>query len=401
MFNLIIKYGLGEVIAKGLNISLILLLPAILPSDDFSQIVLILALEQILFSFILFGQNTTFIRWYQRSTNKHSLIIDICNNILLYSLMSLCLIFITLYLCGLDSIIGETELIFLIAACFFLSKNELNYVYLRVVENHSKYFKAKVLFQLLKFILCIAFIQFGLTAESYIYSILVASIIIYFSFKQPNSNNHYNIFKPNKTFKLLFIFSIPIAIQTVLNVAYTFTDRVIIDKFLSSEELAIYGNSYNLGSLVFFGINVLSLVLLPKFYKSKKESDTSESIINLFTTISIIGIFIYCVILGTYFNFFTYFYDAMYEKGKLTAVMISSSFIFHVLYLRYFYKLNLLGFIRYLPYISFVSLAINVFLNIIFIPKWGIEGAASATLISELVFSLLTLFYYRTKMKKQ
>jgi Na+-driven multidrug efflux pump len=41
-----------------------------------------------------------------------------------------------------------------------------------------------------------------------------------------------------------------------------------------------------------------------------------------------------------------------------------------------------------------ISVSLNIFLNILWIPKWGINGAAFATTISYLVMFVVTIIFY-------
>ncbi|HAQ61120.1 TPA: hypothetical protein DCR49_03845, partial [Candidatus Delongbacteria bacterium] len=88
-----------------------------------------------------------------------------------------------------------------------------------------------------------------------------------------------------------------------------------------------------------------------------------------------------------------------YQTGSLVLILLSAGFLINVsvgmsgeiVALSKHYKFDL--------YSKFFLITISFFLNIIFIPRFGIEGASFATLITLIIYGLLKVYYVFKRMK--
>ena len=397
MLKLVLKYGAGEGLAKGCNILLLLLLPLLLTIENYSKVVLILALEQILCSAILFSQNTVFTRWYQKAKNKLKPQIEwYCNqniifsaSVVLFLLLSINLVF------GSFRITIQEQLIILMAS-FFFSLNELTFNKLRLEEKHKSYIQSKLVNNFLKLTLCLVFVFLEYSYLSYLYAFFIANaftLIITFKSKKIIFSEKNR--KTNKNFRnMIMLFSLPLGIQSIINISYTFVDRLFIEKYLGADELALYGNSFTISSLIVFFINIYSIVFVPKYYK-KSIGGINDKYINLFTYYSFLTLLVYCVFVFFSYDKFISFYNSFYKTGKYLTLLLCFSYFFHIIYLRFLYISNFIGFIKYLPIYSFLSLLLNSYFNYLLIPYYGVYGAAFSTIISEAILGTFLLYNYR------
>ncbi|NLU96887.1 hypothetical protein B6N13_02085 [Marinomonas sp. UCMA 3892] len=387
----IIMYGLSEGVSKGLNVLLILLLPLFLSVSDFSKVVLYIGFEQVIFSLILFGQNTSFIKWYDASEPLYSsTVLKSTNSIFLFTsvvLLSLLFCYLLYY--------EDYWLILFVFSGFFMARNEVQNIKFRVDGRHYEYFKAKNILYIAKFLLCLCFIlifEFG--AEAYIISMFLSAVLIHFLY------NNDRFFKSivdfdKKQSASIALYSLPIAIQAAINIVFSYVDRFMVSKMLPEDELAVYGFSYNIGALGFFFVSLYSVVLLPNYYKEKSLNDKAKNILKSFFSLSIASIFLYMFVIFIFYFYFSRFYPSEYKAGLVSSLIVCTSYFFHVVYLVNFYKLNIIGELRYIPFVSFFSLLISVFLSYFFIPVFGINGAAFSLFISQFALAYLAYVVFK------
>ncbi|TGE75716.1 hypothetical protein C7Y70_20520 [Pseudoalteromonas sp. KS88] len=84
-------------------------------------------------------------------------------------------------------------------------------------------------------------------------------------------------------------------------------------------------------------------------------------------------------------------------KGQQTFWIILISNLFHVFYLFSFYKLAYMKKVKNIPVYTVIALLLNVCLNFYLIPKYGMEGAAIATVTSELFLACMLFIYSKNK----
>ena len=157
-------------------------------------------------------------------------------------------------------------------------------------------------------------------------------------------------------------------------------DRYAIEYFLSIEEVGVYNASYGVGSKFFLLLSPIFVVLLtPTVYSPIKRAEKKSVIQNYGFYYLIVGIL---VLLIVYFlkDFLGYILlSESYKEGFYLIFWIALAFFMLTLaqlFELYFYselktKIILIG--------NVLSAVVNIILNIVLIPKYGILGAALAT----------------------
>ncbi|MBD3789209.1 MAG: flippase [Campylobacterales bacterium] len=229
---------------------------------------------------------------------------------------------------------------------------------------------------------------------------------IYFYFKQSQllKNWKFNIFLAKKLLKD----SAPLIIAGVINSIYMKIDQVMIKEMFDSTQVGYYAAAVKL-SEVWFGIGVLICnSLFPAIVNAKKVSEEFyyKRIQNLFLFLIIIS---YSLSIAVYF-LSDYIISFLYGQEFIAASSILAIHIFSAIFVylgvssgRWLISENktMLNFYR-----NLFGMIINILLNLYFIPKYGIIGAAYASLIAYIaafylydLFSSSTrqIFYLKTK----
>lgn len=210
------------------------------------------------------------------------------------------------------------------------------------------------------------------------------------------------IFIYAKEFKLKFSkialkyaveFGFPIVIHLLMGTIHSFIDRLMLEHYMPISELGIYTLGASLANVLRIVISGFDQAYQPSYYElmNSKQTNKEEKItqtftiyLSLITAITCIGLLLggpfLRIFAGRSFirviNIFPYL---------LVAAYFSSYCNFFASPIFYFKKTSLL------PYISGSSAIVNILLNLILIPLYGIIGSALATCISHVWISL---YYY-------
>lgn len=178
---------------------------------------------------------------------------------------------------------------------------------------------------------------------------------------------------------------------------YTQTDRLMINHYLGVEEVGVYTIGMQLSSILAILIGPIQNSLFPKFlelYRNDYQKYynfyklTNTIITQFYLIITLISII---VVKYT----FKYVYSSQYDG----AILIYSILAFSV-----FIKANgslqtshmtIKNITKKSFYKTLVSLILNIILNILLIPKYGINGAAIATLITQFIALFLIDFFIK------
>lgn len=178
---------------------------------------------------------------------------------------------------------------------------------------------------------------------------------------------------------------------------YTQTDRLMINHYLGVEEVGVYTIGMQLSSILAILIGPIQNSLFPKFlelYRNDYQKYynfyklTNTIITQFYLIITLISII---VVKYT----FRYVYSSQYDG----AILIYSILAFSV-----FIKANgslqtshmtIKNITKKSFYKTLVSLILNIILNILLIPKYGINGAAIATLITQFIALFLIDFFIK------
>lgn len=203
-----------------------------------------------------------------------------------------------------------------------------------------------------------------------------------------------------KPANLIFRFATPMLIGNVFQQVYNITDSIIVGKFLGKEALAAVGASFPLIFLLIsfiIGIASGSTILIAQYFGAKDIDKIRKTIDTLYIflffasiTVSIAGIT---------------FSESIFKLIKLPEELIPKASLYMNVYLTgsvFFFGFNGtssilrgLGDSKTPLYFLITSTIANVFFDILFVVvfKWGIEGAAVATVIAQAGAFITTVIY--------
>lgn len=179
------------------------------------------------------------------------------------------------------------------------------------------------------------------------------------------------------------------------------SDRYIIKYLIGGDEVARYGLGYrSAGILNMFLIVPFTLTLLPVTYKIYKQKDDKRYFSKLMTYSSFFFAWGF-VALSLFSKEIIKIFGQNKELHSAWVVMplILLGYVFSGMRLNASLGMLLTKNTKYIGITTIISAAVNIALNFIFIPVYGIIAAAANTLIAYVLFYFLTLYksnqYYR------
>ena len=203
--------------------------------------------------------------------------------------------------------------------------------------------------------------------------------------------------------KLIFRFATPMLLGNVFQQLYNVTDSIIVGRFLGKEALAAVGASFPLiFMLVSFiiGISSGSTIIIAQYFGAKDKEKVKRAMDTMYVFLFFASIVI--GILGIIFS------SSIFRLIRLPEEIIPQASSYMSIYLSgilFFFGFNGtsavlrgLGDSKTPLYFLIISTVFNIFFDLLLIVvfKWGIEGAALATVISQAgAFFTLTLYLNR------
>ncbi len=190
-------------------------------------------------------------------------------------------------------------------------------------------------------------------------------------------------------------FGFPLIFGSISMMMLNVSDRYIIKYFLTDEDVGLYDLGYRIaGTLNMFVIMPFTLTLMPQAYKMfKKEGDVRfYSKVLTYLTLALVWI-------GLGLSLFskeiikTLALNVNYWPAYTIVPIIVLSYVFFgmriVAALGMYLKKNT----RYIALTTTAAFILNIVLNILLIPVYGISAAAYSTLISFLFLYLISLYF--------
>ncbi len=187
----------------------------------------------------------------------------------------------------------------------------------------------------------------------------------------------------------------PIIFTSAFILIYSRIDQILIKYWMGPENVGIYSSAVAIAEVWYFLPNVIIPSLFPAVINAKK---TSEEIYRVRIRKISFLLFVLSIVVAVITTLFApLMIKIIYGNAFISASIILKIYVWSnvgtflgVLATHYLIAENKKG---VLAFMTFVPMIINVILNIVLIPKYGIVGSAYATLISYLIGPVSILLF--------
>ena len=298
----------------------------------------------------------------------------------------------------------EKKLIFIISLSYiFQAFNVINYTFQARLENKKLSYitiATNILLSLLKIGIVLSnkgilFLSAVLVLEPIIYGLF---FIFYYS-KYFGSIRKWGFDK--QVAKTMIVSSLPLMFSSIFVIIYSRIDQVILKNFINAEAVGLYSSAVTLSEVWYFIPTMVVSTLFPSIiYAQQNNAHTyGKRIIKLTLFLVIVSSCI--AVIGTVFA--RQILHLVFGLGFIEAYKVLQLYIWSgvgisigTIVIQYLIAEKLSSVILY---ISIIGMVINVTLNLLFIPQYGITGSALATLISYTVGPLTFLLFKEPRNK--
>ena len=199
------------------------------------------------------------------------------------------------------------------------------------------------------------------------------------------------------TTKALFKVSIPLLLGQSMMLIMGKVDLFMLANMTSSDQVGIYNIALKLSMLAYMGLMAVNSIAAPKFSEihSSGDIDALKKIVQQ-STKTIFWITVPVIIL--FLCFPKSILSVFGEEFKLAAmalIILSISKMFSAISGSVGTFLQMVGKQNVFQNILILTAIINIGLNYILIPKYGIDGAAFASAISGVIWNVLMIIYIK------
>lgn len=227
-----------------------------------------------------------------------------------------------------------------------------------------------------------------------ILSLVVQSILSCLLFSLAN----YDYFTIRIRFKVLeepVRYSIPLVPHALAGFMFMYSDKIVLEKFISLEMLGIYALADKIASAFKVNVNQFNAAYSPVFNKTAKKSkelavELSRSMASKLMLILTIGM----IVLGlTSYEFVYYLFDEKYLDAWQFLPFLATAYLFRALYCfashGIFFDKRTVDIAK----ITLIAGAISLGLNILLIPMFGVWAAATVLVTSFMITFFLALYF--------
>jgi len=237
-----------------------------------------------------------------------------------------------------------------------------------------------------------------LYVASTVFSAVIALIYLYINVNSLNDISNNKIRKYNLT-KILKL-SVPMLLGSSFTMIMGWTDIVMLGIYKTEEDVGIYSAVLRIAGLISISLTAINAIATPKFieFYSKKDMIGLEKIVKQSTKIifftSLPIVIIYIVFPSVVMNLF----GSEFIIGASVLVIISLGQFINAMSGSVGYILQMTDNQKIFQNIIILASIINVILNYMLIPIYGMDGAAVASTISMMFWNLAFIYYIKKKL---
>jgi len=216
-------------------------------------------------------------------------------------------------------------------------------------------------------------------------TVVAASIILFFPLLHYIKKMDYGLLRK------MLNYGLPLLPVLLMMFSLDLTDRYILKCLRGFHDTGIYTVGYQVGAVITLYVNSFRFSWTPYFLTEKNEK-IQDKVLNKFF---IIGLFIWFGLSLFSKEIFRTFVAVKYAQGAVIVPVIAFSYLLYGMSDIFNAGLYIKDRTKYLAVIAIFPFLLNIVIDIIFIPRYGITAAAFSTLISYFILTLLSYFITR------
>jgi O-antigen/teichoic acid export membrane protein len=241
-----------------------------------------------------------------------------------------------------------------------------------------------------------------LAINLYTFSIVLAGILSVFAVLPHLSLQKDQTVTPPSPFTL-FKDSLPLAPISYSAFLMLWVDTLIVGWYLQNDAVALYNVAAKISFISLFFLGALDATIYPRLLSTFHHNKEKLSTFFWQSTALVIGIlFIVTLSMFVLSYWLLLVFGDQYVGAKMTLIILLFAQFLRATSLTFSFMFIIREKVRYLNSVLVAALIVDVICNILLVPRYGIEGAAVSTLITNIFLSItiVILFLFHKLLKK-
>ncbi|NPE27340.1 oligosaccharide flippase family protein [Methanococcoides sp. SA1] len=404
-------YGVGTIATRMVTFLLLPVYTNILPDEKYGQAALIFTFLAMMNHVYNYGLDSAFMRYYSNENGEKDKTKILSSAMMMATVSSLGLSLLVfafrIPLAGIFLDSGSFSIFFIYAAAilFFDCLARIPFAFLRQERRPMMFMGVRFVNVILTLGLNIIFVAVlkqgveGIFRSNLIVSIVTSVLLFAIMFKKVKFQFS------GKIAKKLFMFGIPFVPSGLAVAAMEMWNRMILKQFLGLDEVGVFSAAYKLGIFMLLVSTGFYYAWQPFFLREGKKEESRILFGRVMTYFIIVA-------LGSWVFLTAFIHDIAnihignqyllgldYQEGIKIVPFILLGYVFfginQVLLPGYYFEKKT----KYLAAITIVAAVVNVSLNYLLIPKYGIMGPGFAMIAGNVALVTMTFFTSQTLFK--
>lgn len=390
-----IVYSLGSLTLPLVGIFMVPLYTRVFTPDDYGVIYLIQIAITFLAVFLAFGLDNASARYYMDSQDDHDKKLTASTTLifLVTVLVVGCLLFIG-FSNEISQLIFKTgtysEYLMIAAAavpfglCATLCINLLRFNFRPV--SYSVLSAAQLLVNVALIVILVVTFKWGIIG---VFTATVISAVLFFVVNLSITRGYFSFTFSKKRMLELLQFGVPLVPYGITVYLIQNSARYFLSYFSSLEEVGLYSLAFQITSVLSVFFIGTGLAWGPLIYSTYKEANIKAVYSKLTDYFVSLALFLVTGLSLFSREILMVFATSQYSRAYVVIPFLALYFTFFYIGLRMSFGINIARKTFHFTWISVLTAALNIGLNFLLVPPYGMIGAAIAALASSIVWCIL------------
>jgi O-antigen/teichoic acid export membrane protein len=190
----------------------------------------------------------------------------------------------------------------------------------------------------------------------------------------------------------LLSFSAPLIVSSAMALIFADMDMFMIGIFRNTAEVGVYNVVYPLAQLLLVALSGFKFLFMPVLSELHSQGEQNRmkrtyEVVTKWIALATFPLFIVTILFPVTLISITF--GVKYASGAVALAVLATGFFSHVLAGFNGATLTSIGRTRQIMYANTATAAINIILNLMLIPRYGVLGAAIATAVAYLTLNVI------------
>jgi O-antigen/teichoic acid export membrane protein len=383
-----IVYGLSLAISQFVGFLLIPLYTSYLTPAHYGTLEILSITSSLLGMVVAMGLASALIRSYLKCEDQQGKQVVVSTVLVFLTVTSLLFMLVLQLLAGhistllFDSSEYTTYFRIIFLSMFFNEGSTIALAVFRAKGQPIRYAAAAICQFVLSVVLNIVFVVgLEMGVEGILYAGLITAVFVYIVL-MANLVRQVGTKLSGHQLKMLLAFGLPLVPSNVGGWILTMADRYFLQLLSTSQEVGLYSLGYKLGMVILaLLVGPFQLAWLPFLFSSAKEKRAAETYSRVFTYFVLVALFAALVISILAREILMVMSTPAFHDAYKVVPLVAASYVLWGCHYILAVGIYLEGKTKYLAVLVGGAAILNLGLNYLLIPGYGMMGAATATLV--------------------